>query len=319
MPTGTLRDELEAVGIGVTSMIRSCAPMLTGLLVGAFVAYLLDRDYGADSKLDAAAMLAIAGAGFAWNIRAWIIRSQTASTPGDAGDEVLDAAVTDIKRAFRIVLSTPTLGYVFVGGALISFGMNGIVAWAPTFITRALGLSTTDATRMLGLAGLVAGTIGTLSGGWIADVLRKRYPNSRVLVTGISFLLGAPLAVLLLTLRDPAVFVPVFYLAFTLLTMYNGPLTATIFDVVPARIGTTVVGAYLLFIHIAGDSISFPLIGVLSDRFGLDRAIYVLPAAALLGGLVVLGAARFLEGDILRAGEATTGTFTVAGPPSIRG
>jgi MFS family permease len=94
--------------------------------------------------------------------------------------------------------------------------------------------------------------------------------------------------------------------------MYNGPLTATIFDVVPPRIGTTVVGAYLLFIHIAGDSVAFPLIGALSDRFGLQRAIYVLPAAALAGGLVVLGAARFLVRDVQRAEEATTGTFAVA-------
>ena len=73
------------------------------------------------------------------------------------------------------------------------------------------------------------------------------------------------------------------------------------------RIGTTVVGAYLLFIHIAGDSIAFPLVGMLSDRFGLDRAIYVLPVAALIGGIVVLGASRWLAGDVLRAAEATTG------------
>jgi sugar phosphate permease len=288
-------------------MIGACAPLLIGLLLGAFAAYYLDRYLGADSRLDAAAMLTLAGGGLAWNIRLWILRSRLTGPPADAGEEVLDAAVTDLKRAFRIVLGTPTLVYVFVGGALISFGMNGIVAWAPTFITRALGLSTTEATRMLGVAGLIAGTIGTLAGGWIADSLRKRYPSSRVLVTGVSFLVGAPLAVLLLTLRDPAYFVPVFYLAFILLTMYNGPLTATIFDVVPARIGTTVVGAYLLFIHIAGDSISFPLIGVLSDRFGIDRAIYVLPAAALVGGVIVLGAARYLERDMRRATRATKG------------
>lgn len=316
LPTGTLRAELESIGIGVTSMIKACGPMLIGLVLGAFVAYLLNRQFGTDSTLDAAALLTLAGGGLAWNIKTWVQRSRTAPIVGDAGEEVLNAAVTDLKRAFQVVLTTPTLVYVFVGGALISFGMNGIVAWAPAFITRALALSTTEATRMLGVAGLVAGTIGTLAGGWIADLLRKRFPTSRVVVTGVSFLLGAPLAMLLLSLRDPAVFVPVFYLAFILLTMYNGPLTATIFDVVPARIGTTVVGAYLLFIHIAGDSISFPLIGILSDRFGLDRAIYALPAAALLGGLIVLGAVGSLKRDIRRAFEATTGTFAVARPPA---
>jgi MFS family permease len=304
LPNSSLREEIEAIGIGVGSLIRACGPILIGVGLGAFAAYLLDRYYGASSALDAAAMLTIAAVGTAWNIRLWVKRDRAAAGR-DAGDLVIDAAVTDLKRAFHLVLGTPTLVYVFVGGALISFGMNGIVAWAPTFITRALGLTTTEATRLLGLAGLVAGTVGTLAGGWIADLLRKRYPTSRVLVTGVSFLLGAPLAVLLLSLRDPAIFIPIFYLAFILLTMYNGPLTATIFDVVPARIGTTVVGAYLLFIHIAGDSIAFPLVGMLSDRFGLDRAIYVLPAAALVGGIVVLGAGRSLVRDSRRAEEAS--------------
>ncbi len=316
LPTGTLRAELESIGIGVTSMVWACAPALGGLGLGALVAYVLDRRFGVDSTLDAAALLTIASVGLIWNIRAWVRRSRATAPTGDPGDEVLDAAVTDLKRAFQIVLTTPTLLYVFVGGALISFGMNGIVAWAPTFITRALGLSTTEATRLLGVAGLVAGTLGTLAGGWIADQLRKRFPSSRVLVTGVSILLGAPLAVLLLSLRDPALFIPVFYLAFMLLTMYNGPLTATVFDVVPARIGTTVMGAYLLFIHIAGDSIAFPLIGVLSDQFGLDRAIYVLPIAALVGGLVVLGGARSVPVDMRRALEATTGSHPAALPPA---
>jgi sugar phosphate permease len=180
--------------------------------------------------------------------------------------------------------------------------MNGLVAWTPAFISKTLGMSTAHATRLLGGAGLIAGTLGTLAGGWLADSLRRRFPTARILVTGISLALGAPLAIWLLSLRDPAVFIPVFYLTFVLLTMYNGPLTATIFDVVPARIGATVVGAYLLFIHIAGDSVALPLIGALSDRFGLASAIYLLPIAALAGGLVVLFAARRLVDDLRRAG-----------------
>ncbi len=312
LPTSSLRQEIEAIGIGVGSMLLACAPMLIGLGLGGFAAFVLHRR-GSSSALDAAALLTLASAGLIWNIRLWIRRSQAAPLTGP-GEDVLNAAATDLKRAFNAVLSTPTLVYVFLGGALLSFGMNGIVAWSPTFITRALGLSTTEATRMLGVAGLVAGTIGTLLGGWLADRLQKRFAHSRVLVTGVSILLGAPLAALLLTLRDPALFVPVFYAAFILLTMYNGPLTATIFDVVPPRIGTTVVGAYLLFIHIAGDSVAFPLIGSLSDRFGLDRAIYVLPATALVGGLVVWGAARYVARDSARARDGIEPTQPAVNP-----
>jgi sugar phosphate permease len=93
----------------------------------------------------------------------------------------------------------------------------------------------------------------------------------------------------------------VFCAAFFFLSWYNGPLTAVIFDVVPARVGATVAGTYLLFIHLAGDAIAFPLVGFLSDRFGLGTAVFVLPVVALLGGVVMLGAIRTVGRDMIRA------------------
>jgi len=124
-------------------------------------------------------------------------------------------------------------------------------------------------------------------------------------VAAAGFILGAPLAIWLLTIRDIDVFIPVFCAAFFFLTWYNGPLSATIFDVVPPQIGGTVVGAYLFFIHLAGDAIAFPLVGALSDRFGLEYAMFLLPIVALLGGLLVLLAARAVVRDIemLRLGQ----------------
>jgi MFS family permease len=303
LPQNRMMAELAEIGIGVGSLAAACAPTLVGLALGGIAAFLLDQRLGADSRADAAAFSFLAVLGLAANILMWVKRSRSGAA---TVDPVIDAALADLQRAFRAVLGTPTLVYVFVGGALISFGMNGIVAWAPAYITRTLGLSSPEASRLLGLAGLVAGTAGTLAGGWLADSLRKRHPGARVLVTAAGFIIGVPLAVWLLSVRSPAFFVPLFYAAFFFLTWYNGPLTATIFDVVPTRIGTTVVGAYLLFIHVAGDSISFPLIGALSDRFGLARAIYVLPLAALAGGLVVLGARKTLARDARRAQETTT-------------
>ena len=109
MPSGTLAQELESIGVGVQSMIMACAPMLIGLGLGVMAAYVLDHYYSATSSLDAAAMLGFAGVGLAWNIRSWIKRSRAAPVLGDPGEEVLDAAVTDLKRAFRMVLGTPTL------------------------------------------------------------------------------------------------------------------------------------------------------------------------------------------------------------------
>jgi hypothetical protein len=70
--------------------------------------------------------------------------------------------------------------------------------------------------------------------------------------------------------------------------------------VVPSRISATVAGAYLLFIHLAGDAIALPLVGMLSDQFGLDRAILLLPLVVIGGGVVILGATRTVGKDMAR-------------------
>ncbi|MGH7559624.1 MAG: MFS transporter [Gemmatimonadales bacterium] len=221
--------------------------------------------------------------------------------PSRQGAEVLYATFRELEGAARRILRTPTLVAVFAGGALISFGMNGLVGWAPTFLARELQLSTKESSLILGTYGLAAGILGTLVGGVVADWLRKWVPSARIVTSAVGFVVGSPLLLWLLYIRDMSVFVPVFCAAFFFLTWYNGPLTAVIFDVTPMRIATTVSGAYLMFIHLAGDAIAFPLVGYLSDAFGLHRAIILLPVAALAGALICLLAVPKLVGDMERA------------------
>ena len=296
----TVRSFLRDFHIGVMSLLRQLAPLITSVAVGALVAYRLDRFYGANSRLDVAAFSAFVALGLALNILWWVRR-----TPADPQEEMafaagIGGAFDDILRAGKTVLHTPTLVYVFLAGAMISFGINGIVGWGPTFVARELRLTPGEGAALLGKWGLIAGVSGTLFGGFFADWLRKRVETGRVLTVGLGLLLGGPLAAWLLTIRDPDLFKVVFTVAFFCLSWYNGPITAVIFDVVPARISATVAGAYLLFIHLAGDAIALPLVGMLSDQFGLDRAILLLPLVVIAGGVVVLGAARTVGRDMAR-------------------
>lgn len=223
------------------------------------------------------------------------------ATPARQGADALLQVFQELHGAARRILNTRTLIAVFGGGALISFGMNGLVGWAPTFISRELSLSPAQASVLLGTWGLAAGIAGTVTGGLVADWLATRIQGARLVATAIGFFVGAPLLVWLLYIREMSLFIPVFCGAFFFLTWYNGPLTAVIFDVTPKRIATTVSGAYLMFIHIAGDAVAFPLVGTLSDRFGLERAVLVLPVAALIGGTIVLSARKHLAHDAEQA------------------
>jgi len=297
----TVRSFLRDFEIGVLPLLRNLWPLLVGVTIGGIAAWRLDRVYGADSKVDLAVFSGAVGVGLALTILRWVFRTRGGTDDSMFGRGI-SGAFDDIVRAGRTVLHTPTLVYIFVAGAMISFGLNGIVGWGPTFVSRELGLSAAEAAGLLGKWGLIAGTAGTLFGGVLADWLRRRYETARVIVVALGLLLGGPLALWLLTIRDPELFQFVFVLAFFCLSWYNGPMTAVIFDVVPPRISATVAGAYLLFIHLAGDAIALPLVGSLSDRFGLDRAVLLLPAVVIVGGITVLGARRTVAQDMHREG-----------------
>jgi MFS family permease len=294
----SFRESWTGLQVGVASLIRSFLPLLLSVAVGGALALHFDREYGADSQLDVAAFGASVAFGVALNIRLWVKRFARSPVSGPG---VLVRAFGDQAVSLAVVLRTPTLVYVFIGGALISFGMNGLVGWAPTFMSRELNLSVAEAATLLGTWGLVSGIAGVLFGGVLADWLRRYTVTGRVLTIALGLLIGGPLTVWLLTVRDLGLFVPVFAGAFFFLSWFNGPIAAVIFDVVPAKVSATVAGAYLLFIHLVGDTVAFPLIGALSDRFGLDRAVLLLPCVAILGGLVILGATRTVGADMLRA------------------
>jgi sugar phosphate permease len=129
-----------------------------------------------------------------------------------------------------------------------------------------------------------------------------------VLASGIGFVLGGPVCVALLYADEMRAFTALLVATLFLYTWYNGPLSAVIFDVVPPAVRASVLGAFVLFSHLAGDAIAPPLVGYLSDRFELRRAMLVLPTVGMLGGLVLLVGLRTVRRDMARVGRSDGGT-----------
>jgi len=93
-------------------------------------------------------------------------------------------------------------------------------------------------------------------------------------------------------IREPTIFLPALFLAEFLLFLNTGPLNAVLVGCVPAEIRATAMAMNILFIHTLGDAPSPPIIGVLSDHFGLFLATMIAPAMMLASGGVLLYAIR---------------------------
>ena len=282
---------------GVRNVARPALPLAALALAGAAVSGVMALFERMPSGVDAAVFGGFVTVGVVWTVMRLVpiaIRRTTEATV------VAATAFEGFLQAAATVLRTPTLIWMFVGGALVTFAVNGLIAWAPSFMERVHGFSVGRVGREFGIWGLAGGALGGLFGGRVGDWLLGRWPGGRVVVSGAGFVLGGPVCAALLLVDELRWFVPLLFATFFLYTWYNGPLSAVILDVVPPAVRASVLGAFLLFSHLAGDAIAPPLVGYLSDRFGLRPAMLLLPSAGLVGGLVILVALRTVARDMAR-------------------
>ena len=300
-PPTPLRASLERfVKRGIWRILWYGRPLLLFGAAGALLSAWLATMSGVPSELDTMVFAVFVGAGVAWTFGrlaplALRHRSEASAVAHNAAGEFAEAATA--------ILRVPTLTWMFLGGALVTFAVNGLIAWAPSFMQRVHHFSVSDVGREFGIWALSGGVLGALVGGRLGDWLFDRFPGGRVIVSGAGFILGAPVCASLLLVGGLRWFVPLVFVTYFFYTWYNGPISAVLFDVVPAAVRASVMGGFVLFSHLAGDAIAPPLIGYLSDQFGLQRAMLLLPAAGLLGGVVILIALRTVGRDMRRVSE----------------
>ncbi len=294
----SLRDAIRSLELTIWHLVVILWPLWAMSALGLAAAYLLDRSGWVGPDVEGAVL----GAAVAGGVVATAVRGLR-TILAHRHDRIKPATLStldDFLEAAKVVLKTPTLIWVFLGGALISFAMNGLVGWSPSYIQRELGLPPQVAGRTIGVWGLAAGLLGVVLGGKLGDKLAERWKSGRVVAGCAGFLVGGPLCIWLLSVRDLESFIPLFFITLFLFTWYHGPVSATIFDVVPASVGASVMGAYVFFTHMAGDAIAYPLIGAFSDRFGIRTAMLLLPVVGMVGGVVFLMAARTVARDLER-------------------
>ncbi len=184
-------------------------------------------------------------------------------------------------------------------------------------------MTPTQAGLFTGLGVAVAAIPGAILGGYLSDVLNRRYPGARVLVCGIGFLVGAPSylvsVVLGVSTHNIYLYSVFFFLTTLLLNLYLGPGAAAIADVVPSSMRASAVAIALFFSNILGNAFAPVLVGALSKALdptglhfqnhvaGIDLSLalaYTCPAALAVAGVIGIIGSRWVKADVLRARQA---------------
>lgn len=254
----------------------------------------------------------------------WVANMQTSKTLQSA-----DSPKVPLGRAFKELLGIRTVVITILVQIFGYWVLGSAANWLPIYLHLRFGASTGQAGIIAGSVLVLAGILGALLGGWLADVFTRRWASGRMLAGSLGFLVGAPIMALTLLSPSLLVFIPCFFLSAALLNVYNGPLSAISQDVVRPELRAMSVAITLLIAHLLGDATAPFQVGLLINKLtghplfdllnqsakgleGLDPGgahtalalLLTMPAMLALAGLVGLIGSRFVRAD-LKAIETT--------------
>ncbi|MES2963309.1 MAG: MFS transporter [Bdellovibrionota bacterium] len=196
-------------------------------------------------------------------------------------------APVSTRKAYGRLLVNGSYMYTVLGYAAFTFVVGGLAFWMPTYIVRYFeGVTLERGNLTFGGVTVVGGFFGTFLGGWLADRIEVRSGNGYMKVSVLSMAIAAPLFAYLLTIRDFQTFSIVLFFMEVALFMCISPLDAAVVNAVKPDLRATAMALNIFLIHALGDGISRPLMGKMSDLYGLQYATTLLPWMLAFAGVL---------------------------------
>jgi predicted MFS family arabinose efflux permease len=213
--------------------------------------------------------------------------------------------------SIRTLLARKSYTVNTVAQIIYTFAMGGLATWAPAYFVRERGIPLAVASTTFGLLLVVAGFLGTLIGGRLAQTLARRWPGADFVLSGWSLTISIFFTLFAILSPIPMVFWPAMFAMLLLLFINIGPLNAAMANVLPAEVRARGFALTTMLIHLLGDAISPWLIGEASDRIGLKIPVLVTGCLLSVAGLVLLFGRKTLEQDLRAMGAAPAAAPTL--------
>src|SRR5262245_10681755 len=239
---------------------------------------------------------------------------------GSEGRTAKPSTGTTTKRSLAQVLGdvvhtlgrSPALVLTMIAGVLINIPVGS--TWLdPSWMVKERGFSHARATLFLGVCLVLGGSLGNFVGGWLGDAFHKRWSGGRLVALVVIQVIVSPFGIAFRLLPPDSWMFPVCGLtSAVLVTMIYGPIYASVQELTPLRIRSTMIAVLIVGLMLLGASLGGPLAALLAEKFAaagftqpLTAGIFVTGQIGLLAIPLLLVAAHRYSRDRARIHDIT--------------
>lgn len=181
--------------------------------------------------------------------------------------------------------------------ALNVFITTSLLTWLPTYFHRFNNLAM-DKASMKASSIMVLAIIGAPLGGYLTDLWMKKQNKARLLFPAVSSIITAGLLFVAFTFfQGKAQYIIMLLVGISAVAFVPGGVAVTQ-DVVHPGLCAVSLSLNIIIQHLFGSSLAPIIMGKLSDIYGLDNALTMLPVFGLLAGMLLFIGSFYYAKDL---------------------
>jgi predicted MFS family arabinose efflux permease len=214
----------------------------------------------------------------------------------ESGQSRIQMTLIDITQHFT---KNPTLVFNNLAFAANAFVTTSLLTWLPTYYHR-IEMLPMDKAGIKGGSIMLLAIVGAPLGGFLADKWLKRRENARSLFPALSSLVTSVSLLAAFTILQGHVQYAILLFTGISAIAFVPAAVAVTQDVVHPGLRAVSLSLCVIVQHLLGSALGPPVIGMLSDAYGLETALKFLPIFTFLGSILFFAASFFYEHDVER-------------------
>ncbi|MEM5432836.1 MFS transporter [Cupriavidus oxalaticus] len=222
------------------------------------------------------------------------------------------------KQVVASLAGSPTVLWTCVGAACQLAVVSTIWSWLPSYFNRYHGAAA-DKAAMLAAVVVLCGAVGSFFWGVAADAVGARRPRNKLVMmatlsTATLLVFGIAFGVSV----NPTQQFPLIAFGGLMMMCTVAPASSVVLDVIHPGLRSTGAAVLALFQNLFGLAVGPFVGGLVSDAWGLQTALAVMPAFGLVAALCFLRAMRTYESELAKVADVRMDAATpIASPVAV--